>query len=100
MREDYKAGWQIEREWEIKNREDDPPRDAGGVSRDADTATSRADSGIPDTCPICQGEFKSPVVTQCCHYFCEKCFLAKHKKKQNCFVCGKNTNGVCKPFKR
>lgn len=55
MREDYKAGWQIEREWEIKNREDDPPRDAGGVSRDADTATSRADSGIPDTCPICQG---------------------------------------------
>ncbi|KAG5357861.1 Pre-mRNA-splicing factor CWC24 [Yarrowia sp. B02] len=93
MREDYKAGWQIEREWEIKEGKTEE------MPEEKEEEKEEEKKGLPDVCPICKGEFKSPVVTQCGHYFCEKCFLTKHKKKQNCFVCGKNTKGVCKPFK-
>lgn len=94
MREDYKAGWQIEREWEIGGK--------GGVVKSdvkVDDKTDDKAEGIPETCPICEQAFTNPVVTQCGHYFCEKCFLAKHKKKQNCAVCGKNTKGACKPYR-
>lgn len=97
MREDYKAGWQIEREWEIggvKGMEGEGKNQGTGEGEGKD-----AKKGPPDTCPVCKEDFTSPVVTQCGHHFCEKCFLTKHKKKHNCFVCGVNTKGVCKPFK-
>lgn len=93
MREDYKAGWQIEREWEIGKEKKE------GKGQDEGKGEGKDEKGLPDTCPVCKEDFTSPVVTQCGHYFCEKCFLAKHKKKQSCFVCGVNTKGVCKPFK-
>lgn len=94
MREDYKAGWQIERDWEIsKDGKNDKAVAVESQEKKKD------DGGIPDKCPICEGPFKSPVVTQCKHYFCEKCFLTRYKKRPGCAVCGANTKGACKPVK-
>lgn len=103
MREDYKAGWQIDREWEIGGGKTESRDQGEGKGQGQGKCSESRDQGkagdVPSTCPICDKNFTSPVVTQCGHYFCEKCFLTKHKKKQNCFVCGVNTKGVCKPFK-
>ncbi|KAG5355196.1 Pre-mRNA-splicing factor CWC24 [Yarrowia sp. C11] len=94
MREDYKAGWQVEREWEIESRDKSRGKESG------DSAVDGAESeSVSLECPVCKKEYTKPVVTQCGHVFCEACFLSKHKKKQSCFVCGKNTKGVAKPYK-
>ncbi len=41
----------------------------------SDDETSSDEDGIPKECPICDEDFKDPVVTQCGHYFCEKCAI-------------------------
>ncbi|TNV87007.1 hypothetical protein FGO68_gene11429 [Halteria grandinella] len=35
-----------------------------------------------------------PVVTQCGHYFCERCALQHYSGSSTCFVCSKPTNGI------
>lgn len=57
---------------------------------------SESDSDdVPKECPICDEEFKDPVVTQCGHFFNEKCAIRYYQNEsKNCMVCGKPTNGV------
>lgn len=62
-RGDYKAGWQIEKEWEeAQKRKAD-----GGGSDDDDNkyvVTDSDDDELPFACHICREEFKNPIVTK------------------------------------
>lgn len=79
-RGDYKAGWQIEKEWDEKEKarakkvamgikgEDDDDESPEGSDDDDDNA-------LPFACFICREPFVDAVVTKCKHYFCEHCAL-------------------------
>lgn len=88
-REDYKAGWALDKEWETKTKE--------GESEEKKPAEELEE--IPFKCVICKKDYVSPVVTPCGHYFCESCFLSEYRKKSNCFICGKSTGGIIQPAK-
>ena len=49
---------------------------------------------VPFVCIICREAYKNPIVTQCRHYFCEKCALERYKREPGCAACGAGTNGV------
>ncbi|XP_067686124.1 E3 ubiquitin-protein ligase RNF113A-like [Haliotis asinina] len=87
-RGDYKHGWQLERDEQKGNKEDDRNYE---ISSDEDD--------LPFKCFICRDSFKNPIVTKCKHYFCEKCALSHYKKSRRCFVCNEQTNGVFNPAK-
>ncbi|KAK3711231.1 RNA-splicing factor [Vermiconidia calcicola] len=97
-REDYKQGWQLDKEWEKAGKKDKKP---------GTTATNNEDDGldeeekllesIPFACIICKEPYKQPVVvTKCGHYFCERCAMTRYmqEKKRACANCGKDTNGT------
>ncbi|KAK8789680.1 hypothetical protein JH06_1769 [Blastocystis sp. subtype 4] len=96
-RSDYKSGWEIEKEWQ-KEQEEKRKRRERGEDSDADddnkyVVSSSDEEDLPFACFICRQEFVKPVVTNCGHYFCEKCALEQYRKSPKCYVCGKNTNG-------
>ncbi|KLU90693.1 hypothetical protein MAPG_10545 [Magnaporthiopsis poae ATCC 64411] len=110
-REDYKAGWQLDREWESvakgkKNMGGTVVASAGG--RDAhDKANDDDDEdddalleSIPFACVICREPYKQPVATRCGHYFCEACALKRYRRDPTCAACGSGTNGVFNHAKR
>ena len=97
-REDYKQGWQLDKEWE-----------SAGKSKKLGTNTTNNDANeddmdeeekmlekIPFACIICKEPYKNPVVTKCGHYFCEKCAMGRYmkEKKRMCAACGLDTNGT------
>ncbi|KAK9743148.1 hypothetical protein RND81_03G220200 [Saponaria officinalis] len=94
-RGDYKSGWQLEREWDEKEKvrkrnlamgvhDDDDDEDAEDEDEDA----------LPFACFICRQPFVDAVVTNCKHYFCEHCALKHHSKNKKCFVCDQPTGGI------
>lgn len=89
-RSDYKFGWQLEREVDQGTYHE---------SDDEKYVISSDDDDLPHKCAICREQFKSPIVTRCKHYFCEKCALENYKKSQRCYSCGKQTNGMFNPAK-
>lgn len=56
----------------------------------------RPTDDVPFVCIICREAYKNPIVTQCRHYFCEKCALERYNKRgePGCAACGAATNGV------
>ncbi|KAH9625234.1 hypothetical protein KSS87_004515 [Heliosperma pusillum] len=75
-RGDYKSGWQMEKEWD--EREKERKRNlAMGVHDDEDDedAEEEDDDSLPFACFICREPFVDAVVTNCKHYFCEHCAL-------------------------
>ena len=102
-REDYKQGWQLDREWEKVNK---GKKSAGSgnvvasVDRsaadddDADAADEAMLEKIPFACIICKGPYKEPIVTRCGHYFCLPCALKRYRKDPSCAACGAGTSGV------
>lgn len=52
------------------------------------------EDGLPSVCRICEQVFRSPIVTPCGHFFCEKCALSHYSTTSSCFACGKETNGI------
>jgi len=94
-REDYKQGWQLDKEWEK----------AGKAKGNAAAAPADKDAGlddeekmlqtIPFKCVLCKGDYKMPVVSKCGHYFCEKCAMQRYmkEKKKGCAQCGADTYG-------
>ncbi|UXI15922.1 Ribonuclease P protein subunit p30 [Sarcoptes scabiei] len=87
-RSDYKAGWQIDLEYESKakhNNEDDSDEDKYKINDDDD---------LPFACFICREKFIDPVVTRCKHYFCQSCAMDHLRKTTLCFVCNAQTNGI------
>ena len=55
---------------------------------------------LPFACFICRGPFASPVVTQCGHYFCERCALERFATNTRCASCDKQTLGIFNAAKR
>lgn len=90
-RSDYKAGWQIELELS-KGTYNEEADDNQYLIKDDD-------DDLPFKCFICRKSFKSPVMTKCKHYFCEKCALDNYRKSTRCYVCGVQTMGVFNPAK-
>lgn len=95
-REDYKQGWELDRDWEIGTqgkRQQQPGtrrKNEEGDDEDDDAALE----GIPFACIICKEPYTSPVITRCGHYFCEKCALQRYRKNPACAACGTGTGGV------
>jgi RING finger protein 113A len=100
-REDYKHGWQLDKEWENiskgKNMGGKVVASAdrrGADAEDDDDADEAMLEKIPFACVICKGPYKSPIVTRCGHYFCEPCALQRYRKDPSCAACGSGTSGV------
>ncbi|KIV91547.1 hypothetical protein PV10_06076 [Exophiala mesophila] len=99
-REDYKHGWQLDRDWEINTKGKkltgttvaSANRNAeGGADDENDEALLES---IPFACVICKKSYTSPIVTKCGHYFCEACALKRYRKDPSCAACGAGTSGV------
>ncbi len=105
-RSDYKSGWQLDREWEAKEklrREQQAVKaflgegdgeEAGAAGADGAGEKKKEDDGLPFACHICRLPFENPVVTKCKHYFCEHCALKENAKTGKCAICKKDTNGT------
>ncbi|KAG0203511.1 hypothetical protein BGX28_004230 [Mortierella sp. GBA30] len=92
-RGDYKAGWQLDQEWEAEQRAKKLAL-IEGLDGDAESSSDDDDDEVPFACLICREEFKHPVVTKCQHYFCEKCALNRYKKTAKCAACQAQTGGI------
>ena len=97
-REDYKQGWELDRDWEIGGK-DKKKKGGGGTAKDlADAQDSDEEDaaleGIPFACIICKKPYSNPIVTKCGHHFCEACALQRYRKNPNCAACGAGTGGV------
>ncbi|GJJ76125.1 RING finger protein 113A [Entomortierella parvispora] len=90
-RGDYKAGWQLDQEWEAEQR---AKKLALIEGLDDEAESSSDDDEVPFACLICREEFKHPVVTRCNHYFCEKCALKRYAKTPKCAACQTPTGGL------
>ena len=98
----YKAGWEVERDWEAEQKKkeakrlDEEQRRARGetVMPEGGKGSAGEKAGLPFACYICREGFKQPVVTSCKHYFCERCALQRYAKTSRCAVCGKETQGA------
>lgn len=92
-RENYKQGWQLDKDWERAGKADKP----GAKSKDDEGLDDEEKmlKEIPFKCIICKGDYKNPVVTKCGHYFCEKCAMQRYMKdkKRTCANCGADTGG-------
>ncbi|PGH07516.1 hypothetical protein AJ79_06251 [Helicocarpus griseus UAMH5409] len=112
-REDYKAGWELDRDWEIGTKgkkvtgravASRGARGGGNGNADADADAEEEEDemleNIPFACVICKGPYKSPVVTKCGHYFCEGCALQRYRKNPSCAACGAGTGGVFNSTKK
>ncbi len=97
-REDYKQGWELDKDWEIGTKgkrvqgtKVSGNRDEGAGSEDEDDAKLE---GIPFACIICKKSYTNPIITKCGHYFCEACALQRYRKSPACAACGAGTGGV------
>lgn len=84
-REDYKHGWQLDKEWETvtKGKKVAGTKFASAdrqAAEEQDEDDSAQLEGIPFACIICSGSYKDPIVTKCGHYFCESCALKRYKR--------------------
>ena len=98
-REDYKQGWQLDRDWEINTKGKKltgttvASADRNGQLAQDDDDEALLES-IPFACIICKKSYTNPIVTKCGHYFCEACALKRYRKDPSCAACGSGTNGV------
>ena len=95
-RGDYKAGWQLDREWEEKERlrkEREKAALAGMLGEEdggQEGAAAAPEDDLPFACFICRrpwSDVRDPVVTKCRHYFCEQCALQHNAKTKSCAAC-------------
>jgi RING finger protein 113A len=99
-REDYKQGWQLDKEWEsvTKGKKVTGGTKIASADRNGDADNSDDDDAmlenIPFACIICREPYKDPIVTKCGHYFCESCALKRYRKDPSCAACGAGTGGV------
>ena len=101
-REDYKQGWELDRDWEIGTKGKklgghtvaSADRSATAVANEDDVDEDAMLENIPFACIICKRPYKNPVVTKCGHYFCEDCALLRYRKNPSCGACGAGTAGV------
>nr|POE59255.1 pre-mrna-splicing factor cwc24 [Quercus suber] len=97
-REDYKQGWQLDKEWEsagVPGKDKKPPS-KDKQQQDEQDEEEKLLASIPFKCIICREAYTRPVRTRCGHYFCEKCAMTRYmkEKKKACANCGADTNGT------
>lgn len=96
-REDYKQGWELDKDWEVGTK---GKRHGGGAKNAPSNEDAGSDDddaaleGIPFACVICKKAYTNPIITKCGHYFCEKCALQRYRKNPSCAACGAGTGGV------
>jgi RING finger protein 113A len=93
-RSDYKSGWQLEKEWQAQKLKNDPNKFIIDSDDEVSSQEHDSDDDLPFACLLCKGDFKSPIMTLCKHYFCESCALKQYAKTPKCACCGDNTKGV------
>ncbi|KAI8714898.1 Pre-mRNA-splicing factor CWC24 [Fusarium sp. LHS14.1] len=93
-RSDTPQGRQLDREWEVYNKKKKLPSNANKGENNGNADDDTTLDNIPLSCPICEGLYKRPIVTQCGHYFCEACALQRYRKDPSCRSCGAATMGV------
>lgn len=98
-REDYAAGWKLDKEWEMSNKGKNPSGTVvASANRDGKKDEDDIDltmlEKIPFACVICKQPYKSPIITKCGHYFCESCALKRYRKDPTCAICSAKTYGV------
>lgn len=99
-REDYKQGWELDREWEKVGPGAKNNKNANSTKRKGDGEAEEEDeedavlANIPFACILCKSPYKNPIVTRCSHYFCESCALKRYRKTPSCAACGAGTGGV------
>ncbi|KAF9932532.1 hypothetical protein FBU30_007971 [Linnemannia zychae] len=91
-RGDYKAGWQLDQEWEAEQRAKKAALIEG--LNEEESSSDDDDDDVPFACLICREPFTRPVVTKCNHYFCEKCALKRYAKSPKCAACQTPTGGI------
>ena len=105
-REDYKQGWQLDRDWEINTKGKKP---VGKAIASAGRSANRNEEdendealleSIPFACIICKKSYTNPIITKCGHYFCEACALQRYRKNPNCAACSSGTGGVFNKAKK
>lgn len=94
-REDYKQGWQLDKDWEIGTK---GKKVGGGAKKAAEEMDLDEENAalekIPFACIICKKPYTNPILTKCGHYFCEACALQRYRKGPSCAACGAGTGGV------
>ncbi|KAL9112770.1 MAG: hypothetical protein Q9227_003073 [Pyrenula ochraceoflavens] len=99
-REDYKQGWELDRDWEVGTKgKKVVGRTVASANRSIGNEAENEDDdalleSIPFACIICKKAYNNPIVTKCGHYFCEACALQRYRKNPSCAVCGTGTGGV------
>jgi len=105
-REDYKQGWQLDRDWEVNTKGKKltgrtvASADRNAKNADLDEDDEKLLESIPFACIICKKAYSNPIVTKCNHYFCEACALKRYRKDPSCAACGSSTGGVFNVAKR
>jgi RING finger protein 113A len=100
-REDYKQGWELDRDWEIGTKgKKVTGRTVASANREAKAGEEDDEDdealleSIPFACIICKKPYTNPIITKCGHYFCESCALGRYRKNPSCVACGAGTGGV------
>jgi RING finger protein 113A len=93
-RGDYKAGWQLDKEWDEKEKAKRDGQIAAVTGEEGEYFVGDEDDKLPFACFICRKPFKDPIVTICGHYFCEDCATTRYRKDPRCYVCKEHTKGV------
>lgn len=97
-RSDYKAGWQLDRDWAAREKLKREKILRGENPHEEPLANMKSngldDAGLPFACFLCREQFKVPVVTLCEHYFCEDCILKKMEEGSKCPICKKQLRGT------
>jgi len=100
VREAYKQGWQLDRDWEIDTKGKKlSGKTVASANRDGQSTQDDEDDealleSIPFACIICKKSYTNPIITKCGHYFCESCALKRYRKDPSCAACGSGTGGV------
>mmetsp|Transcript_33545 Transcript_33545/g.52198 ORF Transcript_33545/g.52198 Transcript_33545/m.52198 type:complete len:324 (-) Transcript_33545:148-1119(-) len=92
-RGDYKAGWELDRDWEKQQEKKKLEAALREMEGDEEKDVDEMDDGLPFACAICRGPFKNPVETRCMHYFCEGCAMGHYTKNKRCALCNEQTFG-------
>merc|ERR1712137_982068 len=91
-RGDYKTGWQLDKEWDEKQK-------GAQDEENYEINEDEEEDLLPFACYLCREPFVDPVKTSCNHYYCEKCILKQFKSSTKCPLCNKNTEGIVKVAK-
>ncbi|KAL7784634.1 hypothetical protein V8C37DRAFT_395499 [Trichoderma ceciliae] len=99
IREDYKQGWELDKEWEkVTEGRALKGTVVGGFEHkeasDDDETNGHVKESMPSNCTICGRPYENPVVTHCGHYFCERCALRRYKHNPTCAICNTKINGT------